>query len=261
MIRRPALRATLAVVLAVGTAGVLATAASADAGGCGSAAGWTIVHDVPAGTASVTVTAPAGTGIVETCVWTGVETEVYAYDPAPTSAVIAPLATPTIVEYGYRLIALEPVPTPEPTPEPAPDPTPAPAPAPAPQPAAPAPAPRTVQPSAAPTEPATPAAPDTSEQPVEESTVVAPTSAPVDDECPGTTSRATCARVMVLAGSAPAATTTIGPSASVRGPVSSDPGDAAGARTSALLGALVLLAGGAAVLVARQRPSVTTATA
>lgn len=253
MIRRHVTRTAIAVALAAGAAGILSTAAAAEGGGCGSGGGgWTVVGGVAAGTSSVTVTAPAGTGVVETCVWTGAETEIYAYDPAATSVVIAPLATPTIVEYGYRLITLEPTPSPEPVPEPAPEPAPAPAPAPAPQPApAPAsahPASPAATPAAAPTQ--APAASEPAQEPSVAASVVT-----ADDECDGLTSDAACDRVLALAASAPAATTAIGPSAYVREPVSPELADPSGARSAAMLGALVLLAGGAVVAVLRHRPA------
>lgn len=251
MIRRHVTRTAIAVALAAGAAGILSTAAAAEGGGCGSGGGgWTVVGGVAAGTSSVTVSAPAGTGIVETCVWTGAETEIYAYDPAATSVVIAPLAAPTIVEYGYRLITLEPAPSPEPVPEPAPEPAPAPAPAPQPAPA-PAPA-RPASPAATPAATPTPA-PAESEPAQEPSVAVSVVTA--DDECRGLTSDATCDRVLALAASAPAATTAIGPSAYVREPVSPGLADPSGARSAAMLGALVLLAGGAVVAVLRHRPA------
>lgn len=258
MIRPHVTRATLVVALAAGAAGILGTAAVADGGGCGSSGGgWTVVGGVAAGTSSVTVTAPAGTGIVETCVWTGVETEIYAYDPAATSVEIAPLVTPTIVEYGFRLITLEPAPSPEPVPEPAPAPAPepAPAPAPAPQPATPASAPaRPASPAATPAPSAIPT-PAASEPAAQEPSVAAPVSVPADDECRGLTSDVTCDRLLALVDAAPAATTAVGPSASVRGPALPELADPSGARSAATLGALLLLAGGAVVVVLRHRPA------
>lgn len=263
MNRRHVTRTALAVALAAGAAGILGTAASAEGGGCGSGAGWTVVGGVAAGTSSVTVTAPAGSGIVETCVWTGVEVELYSYDPAATSVVISPLATPTIVEYGYRLVTLAPAPSPEPAPEPEPEPVPEPAPAPqpqpapvpTPQPAAPAPAPVRPAPSAAPAASVPTPAPAPTEPATEDASAAAPLVAPLDDdECPGLTSRAACDRVLGLAESAPAATTVVGPSAFVRGPVPSEPADPSTARTAATLGGLILLAGGAVVAVLRRRP-------
>lgn len=156
MLLRLVTRTVVAVGLAVGTFAAFGTAASADGGGCPAAAGWLRVGDVPAGTTSVTVSAPAGQGIVETCLWTGTEHQLLTYDPAASSAVIAPFGTPaegepalTVVAYAYRLITLDLVPAePSPAPSqapavPAPAPPQEPAPVPTQAPAAAAPAPGT----------------------------------------------------------------------------------------------------------------------
>lgn len=252
MIPRPAARTTLALALAAGAVGILGTAASAGDGGCPGAAGWTRVADLPTGTTSVTVSAPAGAGIVETCVSTGTEAQVYAYDPAASTVVIAPVGVAAdgasaleITEYAYRLIALEPVveePAPEPPPAASPEPVPAPAPAPAPAPQ-PSPSATTARPAsqgspAAPTNTAAPAssAPALEAPPVD--TVDAPR-APVAPTVEVAAARA---------------------SAVVRAPATlSDPGTGDG-RTAGLvasLGALLLLgAGGSAVLaIGRRRPA------
>lgn len=246
MIRRHATRTALAVALAAGAAGVLGTAASAE-GGCGSGAGWTVVGGVAGGTSSVTVTAPAGSGIVETCVWTGVETEVYSYDPAATSVVIAPLATPTIVEYGYRLVTLEPVPSPEPVPEP----TPAPAPVPAPQPAVPAPAPTRPPASAARAASQTPAPSPVASAPASEAPAVgAPVTSPDDQACTSATSSATCARTTALAPTAAVRTSALVYASPQVGPAARAGADG---EFAAFVGVLLLVAAGVPAATAHRR--------
>lgn len=248
MIRRHAVRTALAVALAAGAAGVLGTGASAE-GGCGSGADWTVVGGVAEGTSSVTVTAPAGSGIVETCVWTGVETEVYSYDPAATSVVIAPLATPTIVEYGYRLVTLEPVPAPEPVPEP----TPAPAPVPTPQPAVPAPAPTRPPASTARAAAQTPApspAPVASAPASEAPAVVTPVPSQDDQACTSATSSAPCARTTALAPTASARASAVVYASPQVGPAARAGADG---ELAAVVGVMLLVGAGVPAATAHRR--------